>query len=339
MQTACPKHMEYGPCGGVGSDGTCEVGDFPCTFLDLPVRRWSGVDGTTLIQHGARTDQALATLALLDRGRVVVGDFPARALDQDSLTACARALVGAVDIVLAGDATDARVQFPPSLRTALMKAEGLRVWAGFNARDRNRVALEAELHGLRAAGVDGVHCVTGDHTASGHRADAMPVFDLDATEMTALSRSLGHVTSVAAQPGRVPAPSRLPLVLEKERAGADVCFVDHCGGAQPVARFVSQARAAGSRLRFIACVPVVLDRASAALLASFPGISLPEGYVEGIKASDHPRRAGIDAAVELSERMLEIDGVAGVDLSGGPGPGQEFAFAEALAEISGRMSG
>jgi len=329
--------MEYGPCGGVSADGLCELGDFPCTFVGLPVRPWTGIDGVNIPPRAEPTPQAVATAELLDGGRIVVGDFSARALDEDSLRQCAAALAGEVDIVLAGDANDARVQFPPSLRVALMKAQGLRVWAGFNARDRNRVALEAELHGLRAVGVDGVHCVTGDHTASGHRADAMPVFDLDATEMTALARSLGHLVSVAAQPGRMPAESRLPLVLEKERAGAEVCFVDHCGGVEPVAGFVREAREAGSQLRFIACVPVVFDRESAATLAAFPGIALPAGYVDAIASAADPRGAGIEAAVELSERMLDIDGVLGVDLSGGPGPGQELAFAQALAQIAGRL--
>ncbi|WP_220187663.1 hypothetical protein, partial [Pseudonocardia pini] len=36
--------MEYGPCGGVGADGTCEVGDLRCTFLDLPLVRWGSDD-------------------------------------------------------------------------------------------------------------------------------------------------------------------------------------------------------------------------------------------------------------------------------------------------------
>ena len=184
----------------------------------------------------------VATAALLDAGQVVVADFSAAPLSLDSLENCAAALKGELDNVLAGDAHEARVQFPPSQRVHLMKAQGLRLWAGFNARDRYRVALEAELHGLRTVGVDGVHCVTGDHTASGHRADATPVFDLDATEMTSLAASLGHLVSVAAQPGRTPADSRLPLVLQKERAGAHVCFIDHCGGVEVAANFVSEAR-------------------------------------------------------------------------------------------------
>lgn len=334
---ACPKRMTYGPCGGVGHDGACEVGPFPCTFLEAPVRRWSGVDGAAIPERGPRTAVAEATLALLDRGRVVVGDLPAVALSEESLRRCARILRDGVDIALAGDAPDARVQFSPTLRAMLLREEGLAAWTGVNARDRNRVAIESELAGLRVAGVAGVNAVTGDHTASGHRDDAMPVFDLDATEIAALGRAAGHVVSVAAAPASLPVASRLPLLIEKERAGAEVCFVDHSGGAAPLAEFVARAREAGSELRFMACIPAVVSRESAALVASFPGIRLPEGYVEGISGAADPRAAGIDAAVALAEEMLEIPGVVGVNLSGGPGPGQEESFAEALAEMGQRL--
>ena len=39
---ACPKRMTFGPCGGVRPDGSCEVEDAPCVFLETPVRRWAG---------------------------------------------------------------------------------------------------------------------------------------------------------------------------------------------------------------------------------------------------------------------------------------------------------
>ncbi|SEJ59633.1 methylenetetrahydrofolate reductase C-terminal domain-containing protein [Demequina mangrovi] len=336
MET-CPKRMEYGPCGGVGPHGECEAAPEPCVFLGAPVRRWAGIDGRTMPERGVRTAAAAATLARLDAGRVIVADMPALANGEDALRRCARILRDGVDVTLAGDAPDARVQLPPSLRAAIVQEEGLSLWAGVNARDRNRVALEGELAGLRVTGAGAVNCVTGDHPHTGHRPDAMPVFDLDATELAALARAQGHAVAVAAAPSRGPVDARVPLLLEKERAGAEVCFVDHCGGSGPVGAFVAAARAAGSSLRFVPCVPVVTSRAGAALLASFPGFAAPPGYLEELGRATDARSAGIAAAVRLAEQMLEVDGVAGVDLSGGAGPGEEEDYAEALAEIGSRL--
>lgn len=330
---ACPKHMEYGPCGGVEFDGTCEVGTAVggpgrCVFLDTPVIRWhGGSPAATDAPGAARMREILSTT------QIVVADFPARALDAASLAECAAALRGTVDAVLAGDSGRERVQFPPAYRTALIRAEGVEVWSGFTCRDRNRVAMEAELAALAHAGVSGVHCVTGDHTRTGSRPDAQPVFDLDSTQAAALARASGHLVSVAEAPATPPVERRPARLLEKERAGAEICFVNHAGGVEPVATFIAESQALGSKLGFIPCIPIVLDRDSAELLKSFTTLVLPPGYLDRILAAADPRAEGIAAAVELGRGFQQLPGVVGVNLSGGTQQGGELEFARALAEI------
>ncbi len=327
--------MEHGPCGGVEFDGSCEVaaphgGPGRCVFLDAPTVRWHGAaPAATAPASGAERMRAL-----LATKQIVVADFPARALDAASLVECAAALRGAVDAVLAGDSGRERVQFPPAYRTALIRAEGVEVWSGLTCRDRNRVAMEAELAALAHAGVSGVHCVTGDHTRTGSRPDAAPVFDLDSTQAASLARAAGHLVSVAEAPASPPVERRPARLLEKERAGAENCFVNHSGGVEPVAAFIASARALGSTLGFIPCIPIVLDHASAELLKSFTTLVLPPGYLDRILAAADPRAEGIAAAVELGRGFLALDSVVGVNLSGGTGHGGEAEFARALAEIS-----
>ena len=344
MLLDCPKRMEYGPCGGVEFDGTCEVAPHPCVFLALPTVRWHGVASTEAPGHSDPvpappvSSGATAMRQLMATRPIVVADFPARALDGASIEECAGLLAGSVDAVLAGDAGAARVQFPPAYRASLIQAAGLAVWTGLNCRDRNRVAMEGELAALAHVGVAGVHCVTGDHTATGQRPDALPVFDLDSTEAASLARANGHLVSVAEAPATPPVDRRPDRLLEKFRAGAEVCFVNHSGGVVPVAAFVARAQDLGAAMAFIPCIPIVVDRESAELLRTFTTLVLPEGYLERILAARDPFTEGIAAAVELSQEMLAIEGVAGVNLSGGAGPGREAWFAEALASISGGLS-
>lgn len=338
---ACPKDMTFGPCGGVEFDGSCEVSPHPCVFLDTPTVRWDDAPTPRPIRSRSGeklpTDDLAAASAILQRleqTTLVVADFPARALDTQSTLECADALAGSVDAVLAGDSGTSRVQFSPTWRAHLIRSAGVLPWTGVNCRDRNRVALEGELAGLAEVGVAGVHCVTGDHTLTGQRPDARPVFDVDSTELAALARAAGHLVSVGESPLAPPTSRRASRLLEKQHAGAQICFVNHAGGVEPVAAFVADARALGVSMAFIACVPVILDRGSAELLLSFTTLVLPPGYLEGILAAPDTRAAGIEAAVALSRDLLAIDGVAGVNLSGGPAPGGELEFARDLAEVA-----
>lgn len=320
--------MTFGPCGGVTFDGSCEVSPHPCLFLETPTIRWTDDRPQGILRPETPIQTHLA------QGDLVVADFPARAVDTTSTLECAEALAGSVDAVLAGDSGDARVQFSPTWRAHLIRSAGVLPWTGLNCRDRNRVALEGELAGLAQVGVAGIHCVTGDHTLTGQRPDAQPVFDLDSTELAALASAAGHLVSVGESPLSPPTERRASRLVEKERAGADLCFINHAGGTEPVAAFIADARTLGVSLPFIACVPVILDRGSAELMLSFTTLVLPPGYLEGILAAPDTRLAGISAAIGLSREMLNVEGVVGVNLSGGPAHGGELDFARDLAEIA-----
>lgn len=316
--------MVHGPCGGVRPDGSCEVEGFGCPFVEHP-----------------RTDAAdrAAPVPLGPLARpLIVADVPAPPLDLAGFRAAAGAMAGVVDAGLTGDHGRGRVQLPPVLRAQALAAEGLLPWVGLNCRDRNRVALEGELAGLAAVGVTAVHCVTGDHTRTGHRPDAAPVFDLDGTALAAVAASRGFTVSVAEAPLSPPVEHRPARLAAKASAGAAVCFVNHCGSAEVLARFVAAARAAGaSGLAFVACVPVVVSAASAAELAGFAGMVAPPGLFEAVAAADDPVAAGIAASTAYAESVLAIDDVDGIDLSGVAGPGEEPVLARAMAEIARRL--
>jgi methylenetetrahydrofolate reductase (NADPH) len=337
--TTCPKHMVYGPCAGVTVEGGCEVdAELPCPFVDVPTVRWTGPDAAAAPPASATTSPrprppapaggAAASVWSANRP-FVLADLPTAPLDRSALLRSADLLADGVDAVLVGDHPGARVQFPPSYRALLLRDRGVAVWAGLNCRDRNRVALEGELAALADAGAAAVHCVTGDHTAIGHRPDAAPVFDLDATRLAASARAAGLLVSVAESPCAPPAARRPSRLAEKVQAGAQVCIVNHAGGRAPVAEFV----AAGPQIPYIACVPVVLGAAQARMLAAFPGLVLPPGFLAGILDAPDPVAAGIDAAVRLAEELLAVPGVRGVDLGAVPAKGEEAATCRALATV------
>lgn len=325
VEADCPKHMVYGPCGGVRSDGRCEVDERRCPFVDRDVVRWSGPAPSA----ATRFAEAIGGL----RRPAIVTDLRVRPFDRRSIEAVTATLSLAADAVLIGE-HHVRADFPPTVMAGLVRAAGGRPWVTLTCRDRNRVVLESELAGLADGGFVGIHCVTGDSRARSVRDDATQVFDLDGTRLAALAAAAGLCPSVAATPVAPPLADRPRRLLEKERAGAQVCFVNHAGGSAGVARFVAAARRSGVTMPFVPCVAVITDVESLLVLERFPGLVIDPALRRSVLDAADGRAAGISAAVEEAMRMLAIEGVAGVNLSGSATAGPELESARIMADVA-----
>ena len=66
---------------------------------------------------------------------------------------------------------------------AMMKNAGLTPIYQATCRDRNRLALQSDLLGAAALGIENILCLTGDHTKMGDHPGAKPVFDLDSVSL------------------------------------------------------------------------------------------------------------------------------------------------------------
>ena len=318
----CPKRMHFGPCGGVRADLTCEMTTQRCAFVDGPPPVWQG---------------ELAAPVPLEAPYLLT-DLSVPPFDVAALTAVAAALRGTCHAVLVGE-HQSRPDFPPVQMAALLRDRGLAAWITLTCRDRNRVVLEQELAGLALVpdGPAGVLCVTGDGRAPGTRPGVTQVFDLDSTRLTALAAERGLAVAVAEAPGAPPVRVRPARVLSKQRAGAGLCLLNHTGSPEAVAAFVEECRSLGVTLPFVAGVAVYTDERSARVLQAFPGLHLDESAVERVLSAPDPEEAGVAVAVEEARRLLAIDGVVGVNLSGLGSSRGEVAAAGVKAEIGRRL--
>ncbi len=311
VRPGCPKRMVFGPCGGVRADGRCEVAEHRCVFLDGPLPAWPDPPLAPAAPSGLVTAAA--------RGPVVLTDLSTAPYDAASVRRVVEVLAPVSDALLAGEHAN-RPDVPPTLLAARVHDAGGRLWTTLACRDRNRVVLEQELAGLSALGVDGVLCVTGDARGPGVRPGASQVFDLDGPRLAALATAVGLPVGVPEAPEAPPVDTRPARVAAKQRAGAQLCVLNHASSPARVAAFVAAARAAGATLPFVAGVAVYTDERSARVLQNFPGLHLDDVRVEQVLAARDPRADGIAAAVEEARALLAIEGVVGVNLSG-PGSG------------------
>ena len=326
----CPKRMVFGPCGGVRDDGRCELAEHPCVFLDPPLPRWDGP-----VPPAPRPAPA-GLLARAAAGPVVLTDLTVRPFDRASVRSVVAALAPVSDGLLVGEHQN-RPDLPPTLMAQEVLAAGGRPWTTLACRDRNRVVLEQELAGLAAVGVDGVLCVTGDGRGPGVRPGATSVFDLDGTRLTALATAAGLTAAVPESPDAPPVALRPARVAEKQRAGAQLCVLNHVAGPDRLAAFTAAARGAGATLPFVASVAVYTDERSARVLQRFPGLHLDDAAVERVLGSPDPVAAGIVAAVAEARALLAVPGVVGVNLSGLASDRGEEAAAAVKAEVATRI--
>ena len=321
--------MVFGPCGGVRHDGRCELAEHPCVFLDGPLPHWPDPVQPT-------APSPLLDLAAL--GPVVLTDLSVTPFDPASVRRVVDVLAPVSDGLLIGEHAN-RPDFPPTMFAAEVLAAGGRPWTTLACRDRNRVVLEQELAGLAAVGVDGVLCVTGDGRGASVRPGVTQVFDLDGVRLAALAADVGLPVAVPESPEAPPVDLRPARVAEKQRAGAQLCVLNHVSSPAQVAGFVAAARAAGATLPFVAGVAVYTDEPSARVLQRFPGLHLDGAVVEQVLAAGDPRTAGIAAAVAEARALLAVPGVVGVNLSGAGSSRGVDDGAAVKAEVAAQLRG
>ena len=313
----CPKHMVMGPCGGVRSDGGCEAGPHPCVF-PAPVA-WS--------------DPVLPVP--LDAVPLILTDFSSEPYSLSAHAVVAGIVAPVSDAVLVGEHQD-RPDFPPAQLASVLQQAGARPWITLSCRDRNRVVLEQELHGLRELGVGAVLCVTGDARAYDVRPEVTQVFDLDGPRLAALAAAIGLPAAVPETPAAPPRHLRPFRLAQKQRAGAAVAVLNHDTIAS-VTGFMEAAALAGVTIPVIAAVAIFTDEASASSLSGLPGLELDPAVVRAVLDDPDPVAAGIAAAARHARATLAIPGVAGVNISG-PASARGYEFSARIkAELAVRI--
>lgn len=267
---------------------------------------------------------------------LVLTDLSVPPADADTLVATALMLAPSCDAVLLGDHQDRR-DFPPTLLARLLSDVGVQPWVTLACRDRNRVMMEQELHGLRHDNVATVLCVTGDGRAFDVRRDVTQVFDLDGTRLAALAASIGLPVAVVETPTAPPTSLRPGRLVEKQRAGAGVAVLNHVRSAADVSLFMAAARRAGLTIPVIASVAVFTDARSAAVLTGLPGLQIDPASVSAVLTAQDPVAAGIAAAVAEARSLLGVEGVVGVNLSGMASDRSTAFAASVQAEIGQRI--
>ena len=253
----------------------------------------------------------------------------------DSLKPVTEPLRGHIDAL---NVTDNSAAHPHISNVA---AGGLLVQMGFEpvvqmvCRDRNRLALQADLLGSLALGVKNICVLTGDDVSAGDHPEAKPIYDLDSihllrifeimrTEGTYLSgRKLDAVPEFfmgCVENPFAPPQDYRPIRLQKKvEAGAEFCQLQLVFNLKRMGEFMDMASDLGLPGEIAILPSVCIPRSARALhymAEQVPGIDVPQELLDRMDKTPKEKQAeeGTLIGLELVSALREMEGIAGVHL-------------------------
>lgn len=238
------------------------------------------------------------------------------------------------DAINAVDASGAHVHMSSVGICALLTHAGYAPVLQIACRDRNRIAIQGDVLGAAAMGVQNILCLTGDGVQCGDQPEAKPVFDLDSVSLLQTIRTMrdgGRFLSgrkltspprvflgAAVNPFAPPFDYRPLHLAKKIAAGAQFVQTQYCYDVPLLERFMARVRDQGLHERCFILVgvgPLASAKTARWLRSNVPGVHIPDAVVERIEGAGGPKEQkaeGKRLCVELIQRVREIKGVHGV---------------------------
>ena len=280
---------------------------------------------------------------------------PPDSVDPADVLAHAGCLKGLADAVNVLDGAGARAHLSPLATAAILAREGIEPVLQFTMRDRNRLALQADVLGAAALGVHSLLCLTGDSVEAGDQPDTKPVFDLKSNEFMALVRTMRDEAvlpggrRLAASPRlliggadapREPRAGDTPTSLQaKIDAGADFFQTQFCFDMTMLKRYLAWLADFGIAERtsiIVGIGPIRSARSARWMNENLFGVHIPDAVISRLESAKDPRAEGIRLCVELIDELRGMEGVAGAHLMA---PRGERAIAEAIVQSGLRRPG
>jgi len=260
---------------------------------------------------------------------------PPRGSDPEVVREKAAHLVGKVDAVNITDCQTAMVRMSSWAASLICKEMGLEPNYQMVCRDRNRIAMQSDILGAYALGLNTMLCLSGDHPSFGDHPMASNVHDLDSIQLIQMVRGMiddgkfqggaeikrppKMFIGAAANPFGDPFELRVLRLAKKVAAGADFIQTQCIYNMPKFREYMKMAVDKGLHEKtFILAGVTPLKSAGMAkyMATKVPGMDVPDDIVKRIAGTPKEKQAeeGIKFLCEQVEEMRQIKGVAGIHL-------------------------
>jgi methylenetetrahydrofolate reductase (NADPH) len=273
--------------------------------------------------------------AVLDAGEFAVTCElgPPRGPDSQGVRDKVELLRGYVDAASCTDNQGAALMMGNWGAALLCIQAGLEPIMQLSCRDRNRLAIQADVIAASAFGVRNFMSISGDSLVLGDHPMAKPVFDLQGIQLVRLLQRLRDdgITGAgdpitgdfpffiggAANPFAPPYGWRPLRLLKKAEAGQQFALTQMIFNVDRFREWMSYVRDEGldERVHIIAGVgPLKSARMAEFMKFKIAGMEVPDAVIERMRTAEKPRREGVKICVEIIEQVRDIKGVHGVHI-------------------------
>ncbi len=206
----------------------------------------------------------------------------------------------------------------PSLGGAILVKElGGEPILQMTCRDRNRLALQADLFFAFSRGIRNVLCLTGDAVVVGDHKDAKGVFDLDSVQLLDAIHTLADGKDLAGNPldgaptfckGAIVTPEAQtlePQLLKFEKkveAGAEFIQTQAIYDLNNFANFMDYARK--FKVKILAGIVVLVSAGMAKFMnKNVPGIFVPKQLIEELEGA--PKGKALETGIGIAARTIK----------------------------------
>lgn len=224
------------------------------------------------------------------------------------------------DKIVAANVTDnqrAVMRLSSFAASLLLIKEGVEPVFQMTCRDRNRIAIQSDLLGASALGIENILALTGDHVSFGDHRDAKPVFDLDAVQLVDTVRTLNEGRNLKGKElrgktnffiGAVVAPGTVPFEPEwmrfkkKIAAGARFFQTQAVYDMDGFKRFFEDAEKLN--VKILAGILLLKSAKMAEYLnKNVPGVDVPQSLIDELEAAPDQLEKGIEIAARQVKEL------------------------------------
>jgi methylenetetrahydrofolate reductase (NADPH) len=253
--------------------------------------------------------------------------------DAEDVYRNALVLAEVCDAINATDGSGANCHMSSMGCCALLTRAGYEPVLQISCRDRNRIAIQGDLLGAAAMGVQNVLCLTGDDVSAGDQPEAKRVFDFDSIQLLQTARMMrdrgvflsgrklttppNFFLGAAANPFAPPREFRHLRLAKKIEAGADFIQTQYCFDMPVLVEYMRRVRDLGLHEKVFILVgvgPLRSEKAAEFMRSKVPGVHIPDAVVERLAKTHKARKReeGMQICIEIIQQVREIHGVHGV---------------------------